>query len=37
MKHARRRLVVALGVLAGLVAAVPLAAGHNERPRHART
>ena len=34
MKHARRRLVVALGVLAGLVAAVPLAAGHNDRPRH---
>jgi len=34
MKHARRRLVVALGVLAGLVTAVPLAAGHNDRPKH---
>ena len=36
MQNARRRLVVALGVLTGLIAAVPLAAGHNDRPGHGK-
>src|SRR5215218_1429558 len=34
MQKARRRLAVALGFLVGLIAAVPLAAGHNDRPRY---